>query len=280
VRRTGRLWSHLSALLVTCLLAASAPAQRGTPKGEWPFYGGDSGSTKYSPLDQINRNNVTQLKIAWSWDSPDLKKLAAAPNTRIYTQEGTPIAIGGVLYISTALGHVVAINAQSGQTIWDYDSQSFKAGRPTNNGFLHRGVAYWTDSRQERIFIGTSDAYLVALDAKTGKPIPDFGENGRVNLARAVPRAVNARNYAERLTHETTRSHLRRSFTATSSSSVLRYPTARRIRKHHAAMYRPSMPGPVNPSGSFTRCRRKASSGLKPGRTNPGGTPATQTSGR
>jgi quinoprotein glucose dehydrogenase len=104
--------------------------------------------------------------------------------------------VGGVLYTSTSLSQVAAIDAATGKTIWVHDPESYKAGRPTNLGFVHRGVAYWTDGREERIFIGTSDAHLVAIDAKTGKPVSGFGDNGKVNLAKAIPLAVNARNYA------------------------------------------------------------------------------------
>lgn len=175
-------------------LAAGATAQK--KKSEWRFYGGDAGSTKYSPLDQINRDNVRGLKVAWTWDSPDLKILEQRQRLFTLGNEATPIMIGGVLYVSTSLSQVAAIDASTGKTIWVYDSKSYETGQPTNLGFLHRGVAYWTDGKLERIFIGTCDAYLIALDAKTGQPVESFGEGGRVNLTKAIPLAVNARNYA------------------------------------------------------------------------------------
>ncbi len=189
------------AVLAICLslLASWTPTTSGKvvgKKGEWRSYGGDQGATKYSPLDQINRDNVQNLKIAWKWDSPDQKILEA--NSKLYTlgYEATPLMVNGVLYISTSLSQVAAINAATGQTIWVHDPKSYETGHPTNLGFLHRGVAYWTDGKLERIFIGTSDAYLIALDARTGQPVESFGEKGRVNLTRAIPLAVNARNYA------------------------------------------------------------------------------------
>jgi quinoprotein glucose dehydrogenase len=188
-------------LLTLCSLIVSlgvipVGASNGMRKGEWRFYGGDQGSSKYSPLDQINRENVKNLKVAWSWDSPDLKILQQ--NSRLYTlgNEATPIMVGGVLYVSTGLSQVAAIDAASGKTLWVHDPKSYATGQPTNLGFLHRGVGYWTDGKAERIFIGTSDAYLIALDAKTGEPVASFGESGRINLAKAIPLAVNARNYA------------------------------------------------------------------------------------
>lgn len=183
-------------LLAFVLIAGSALAQRSATKGEWRFYGGDNGSNKYSPLDQINRENVSKLKVAWAWDSPDLKLQQQNRMLRGFGFEVTPLMVGGTLYTSTSVSQVSAINAQTGATIWTYDPKSYAAGRPTNLGFLHRGVAYWTDGREERIFIGTSDAYLLALDAKTGQPIASFGENGKVNLTKAIPLAVNASNYA------------------------------------------------------------------------------------
>ena len=91
---------------------------------------------------------------------------------------------------------MAAINAKTCKTIWVYDPQRYKAGHPTNLGFLHRGVAYWTDGKVERIFIATCDAYLIAIDARTGQAVADFGQGGKVNLASAIPCAINARNYA------------------------------------------------------------------------------------
>ncbi|HMX27429.1 MAG TPA: PQQ-binding-like beta-propeller repeat protein, partial [Blastocatellia bacterium] len=188
----------IKSLCLSLLLCASLPvfAQQGAKKGEWRQYGGDGGSTKYSPLDQINKDNVKNLAVAWSWDSPDLAMQKENRMLASFAHEATPLMVGGVLYTATSLSQVAAINAETGKTIWAYDPQSYKTGRPTNLGFLHRGVAHWTDGKQERILIGTADAYLIALDAKTGKPIADFGENGKVNLAKAIPLAANARNYA------------------------------------------------------------------------------------
>lgn len=187
---------YMGCLLLFCTLALPVAGKDDPKKGEWRSYGSDKGNTKYSPLDQINRNNVQKLKTAWTWDSPDLKILEA--NSKLYTlgYEATPLMVGGVLYISTSLSQVAAINAETGKTIWVYDPKSYTTGQPTNLGFLHRGVAYWTDGKSERIFIGTSDAYLIALDAKTGTPVADFGEGGRVNLTKAIPYAINARNFA------------------------------------------------------------------------------------
>ena len=192
-----RLSTFFLLLLTISLLAAPLGAQKkSAATGEWRYYGGDAGSTKYSPLDQINRDNVAELKIAWTWDSPDLPMQKENRMLGSFAFEATPLMVGGTLYTSTSLSQVTAINAQTGETKWVFNPEAYKAGRPTNLGFLHRGVSYWTDGRQERLFIATSDAYLWAIDAKTGKAVSDFGEGGKVNLTKAIPYAQNARNYA------------------------------------------------------------------------------------
>lgn len=207
MRRSPGFTRCIACLLLLSLLALPSAGQRkaskdsakapvGTANGEWRFYAGDNGSKKYSPLDQINKETVKDLKVAWRWDSPDLKLQAANRGLSAFGHEATPIAIGNTLYTSTSLSQVAAINAATGETLWVYDPESYKAGRPTNLGFVHRGVGYWTDGNEERLYIGTADAYLIAIDAKTGKPVESFGENGRVNLTKAIPHAVNARNYA------------------------------------------------------------------------------------
>ncbi|HYP25189.1 MAG TPA: pyrroloquinoline quinone-dependent dehydrogenase [Blastocatellia bacterium] len=193
MRSKVRLFIYALALSV---LAASAQAQQGAKKGEWRFYGGDNGSTKYSALDQINKENVKDLKVAWAWDSPDLALQKQNRALATFGMAPTPVMVKGILYTSTSLSQVAAIDAATGKTVWVYDPKSYQAGRPTNLGFVHRGVAYWTDGKEERVFIGTSDAHLIAIDARTGQPISSFGENGKVNLAKAIPLAVNARNIA------------------------------------------------------------------------------------
>jgi quinoprotein glucose dehydrogenase len=90
--------------------------------------------------------------------------------------------VGGVLYTSTAMSQVAAIEAATGKTLWVYDPETWRVKRPTTKGFQHRGVAYWREGREERIFIATADSQLIALDARTGKPIPQFGAGGEINL--------------------------------------------------------------------------------------------------
>ena len=99
------------------------------------------------------------------------------------------------LYTFTGLGVFAAIDPGTGETLWQFDPETWKAGRPTNLGFLHRGLAYWTDGKVERLLAGTHDAYLISVDAKTGKPDTAFGTDGRVDLTERLAYVQRVRNY-------------------------------------------------------------------------------------
>jgi quinoprotein glucose dehydrogenase len=192
--------------LVLCGPAARLYAQAGAKNGEWPTYGGDSGHSKYAPLDQINKDNVQNLRLAWRWVSVDeeLKVRAkasgdpAARNLSIatYLNEATPLMVHGTLYASASYGQITAIDARSGKTIWVYDPKFYTEGRPPEHGFLTRGLAYWTDGREERLLWAGGLAHLLSIDARTGKPDPKFGKNGSVDLTTGLGRAFNAQIYS------------------------------------------------------------------------------------
>jgi len=185
----------LSLALAFVLAAEPATAQRGAPNGEWPAYGGDLGSTKYSALDQIDEDNVDRVRVAWRWMSPD--NAITAENERLAPGafKGTPIMVGGVLYVRTSLSLVAAIDAATGEQIWSFDPASYEAGRPTNLGFNTRGVAYWSDGQEARIFVATGDSHLWALDAATGEPVPGFGGAGGLDLLEGLRRSVPRGSY-------------------------------------------------------------------------------------
>jgi quinoprotein glucose dehydrogenase len=157
-------------------------------QGEWPSYGADTANSKYAPLDQIHKDNVKALQIAWRWSSVDNAILKDHSELWTMVNEATPLMIDGRLYTSTSLSQVAAIDARTGQTIWVYNPESYEQGSPPNLGFVHRGVAYWADGETQRIFIGTGDAQLIALDAKTGQPVPEFGAHGRIDLTQGMHR--------------------------------------------------------------------------------------------
>jgi quinoprotein glucose dehydrogenase len=171
-------------LLVPVLVGAQT-----APDAGWPSYGNDPGGTRYSPARQIDLGNVAQLKVAWTYRTgalpydEDLDKKAAF--------ETTPILIDGKLFLSTPYDHVIALNAVNGTKIWEFDP---KLEHPYGfSEVTSRGVSAWRDSAAKdgkacalRIFIGTLDARLIALDGETGKPCADFGTNGEIDLTTEV----------------------------------------------------------------------------------------------
>ena len=159
-----------------------------SPSSEWPTYAGDSRSTKYSPLGLIDRNNVSRLRIAWQWSSPDNELVSRTPSLHINLFEGTPLLLDGVLYVSTNLHQIAAIDGATGRTQWVYDPGVYRLGVPKRLGFVHRGVATWERGARRRIIVATSDAYLIALDAASGQPEASFGDNGRIDLTKGLSR--------------------------------------------------------------------------------------------
>jgi quinoprotein glucose dehydrogenase len=154
-------------LLASGLVCAIVTAQ---DPSEWPAYGRDPGGSKYSPLDQINTKNVTKLAPAWTYHTTD-------PGG---TWEDTPIVIANVMYFATQKNRVIALNPETGKELWTYDPKTPRVSE-------HRGVSYWPgDAQTPPRVILTTAARLIELDAKTGKPISGFGDNGEVNLRVGV----------------------------------------------------------------------------------------------
>ena len=149
---------------------------------EWTHYAGDAKSQKFSQLNLINKSNVNSLHLAWIWNSTD-NSVVSANKLTTFIYESTPIMVDGKLLTSTPLNWVVAIDPMTGRTLWNFDPETSKHGQPPNNGFVHRGVTYWEGLSEKRVMIATNDAYLYALDVKTGKPVKSFGQMGRIDLA-------------------------------------------------------------------------------------------------
>ena len=168
----------LIAPVVAVMIAASAlvSGQAGVTNGEWPHWGADLGGSKYSALDQINRDNVKNLRIAWRWKAENF-----GPRPQ-FNMEATPLMVGGVLYTTAGFRpNVVAIDAATGETLWSYRlDEGVRGDRAPRS--VSRGVEYWTDGKQARIILVTRGFQLVSLDAKTGLPDPAFGSNGVVDL--------------------------------------------------------------------------------------------------
>jgi quinoprotein glucose dehydrogenase len=156
---------------------------------EWRFYGGDAGGARFSSLQQINRQNVGTLKRAWTYHTGEVIRGNETDRHHIAPFETTPLVVDGVLYLTTPSNRVIALDAETGKELWQFDPQ---AGRADRTFFQHRGVAYWQSDAGDdrRILYGTFDGRLICLDAKTGKTCPGFGTNGRRLPRRAVRRHV------------------------------------------------------------------------------------------
>lgn len=145
---------------------------------EWNTFLGDKASTQYSSLQQINRSNVQQLDIAWTFSTGDL---IDGVRTEI---QANPIIVGDILYSTSPLKKVFALKADTGELLWMFDP--FEGQEPAARG-VNRGVAYWSDNDEERILY-VAGARLYSIDAKTGEPDPEFGDNGSLDFGTGLSR--------------------------------------------------------------------------------------------
>ena len=198
--------SALPAFLLVALALALAgcegpstdsPPDPGTVAG-WDHYGNDTGGARHSLADQITPENVGELEVAWTFNTGDLiteEDLLAGGGAHgqvnaATTFQNTPILVDDALYICTPFNRVIAIDAETGEERWSHDPEVDLTGLYLINC---RGVSAWTDARARpdevcatRIFTGTIDARLIALDAKTGEPCEDFGDGGTVDLTEGI----------------------------------------------------------------------------------------------
>ncbi|MEE2775898.1 MAG: PQQ-binding-like beta-propeller repeat protein [Acidobacteriota bacterium] len=194
-RAVRRLLVGAQALIVT-LAAAPLAAQYGATNGEWAHYSGDRGSTKYSALDQIDRDNFDRLEVVWRWESADSRLPEGASRFEPGHFRGTPLMFDGVVYVPTGLAQVAALDAATGEELWLYNPESYGRGVPVHSLAQIRGLESWTDSEtgERRIVIATGGRQLVSIDAGTGVPDPEFGRKGVVDLTQDLGREVNPRH--------------------------------------------------------------------------------------
>ena len=200
--RPNSYWRILFSILVGCAISTVQGQQK-----DWPVYGHDAGGMRYSPLKQINTKNVAKLQLAWSFDTEAPVTQAPLPGggrqgppgaagrgavaagapggrggraPRKRGSESTPLVIGGIMYMGTGYNRVLAIEPETGKKIWEYEGQ---------HNLALRGIAYWPGNQQlpPQIVAGTADGWLIALNAKTGKLVPGFGNEGMVNLRQGFP---------------------------------------------------------------------------------------------
>jgi quinoprotein glucose dehydrogenase len=173
-------------LSIVCAAISAGAADVG-----WSFYGGDAAGTRYSPLKQIAKENVAHLRAVWTYHTGALSPQTDRNQKAAF--EATPILIEGTLYLTTPFNAVIALDPATGAERWKYDPNVDRSHDYSE--VSSRGVAAWIDSKPTagreapcrlRIFEGTIDARLIALDGQTGKPCGDFGVNGQVDLTRGV----------------------------------------------------------------------------------------------
>jgi quinoprotein glucose dehydrogenase len=204
-------------------VSARAAAQLGTGGGDWTSYGGDAGSTHYSPLDSIDASNFARLAVVWRWQTADALLAKTEPGGEwigpaeavfaalqeenpdrwragrppmLQNLKATPLAVAGVLYLNTPISQGAAVDGATGRTLWVYNPKSYESGTTTMSVMWNqRGVAYWSDgatgddAAAPRVFWGTGDGWLVCVEAATGRPCTDFGAGGRVDLMEGLPHA-------------------------------------------------------------------------------------------
>jgi quinoprotein glucose dehydrogenase len=166
-------------LFTMMLLSTPSPlaAQSGAKNGEWLTYGGDLGNTRYAPLDQINADNFNKLQIAWRFKTDH-----QGPRPE-FQFESTPLMVHGILYTTAGSRRaVLALDAATGELLWTHSENEGPRGSAAPRQLSGRGLAYWTDGKEARLLYVTPGYRLIALDAKTGTPLPGFGKNGVVDL--------------------------------------------------------------------------------------------------
>jgi quinoprotein glucose dehydrogenase len=175
---------HWSGVILAAALLTNAHAQT----LEWPSYGNDPGGTRYSPAKIVTAANVATLNRAWEYKTGALER--AGKLTGKIAFEATPILVNGALYVSTPLNRVIALDPGTGREKWSFDPNVSNA--TDYSEVTSRGVAYWAGGK--RIFLGTIDARLIAIDAATGVKCADFGQGGEVDLRKGI-RVLEAGSY-------------------------------------------------------------------------------------
>src|SRR5437868_13094954 len=167
-----------SRLAAGCVLMALAASAQFKPKNtEWPSYNADLAGSRYRPLDQINASNFSKLEVAWRFKTDNIG------NRPEYKLEGTPLMVNGVVYTTAgSRREAIALDAATGELLWVHGEHEGPRGAAAPRQLSGRGLAYWTDGKEERILYTTPGYRLVALNAKTGVRIASFGQDGLVDL--------------------------------------------------------------------------------------------------
>lgn len=176
-RAVGALVVLVTVMFITIGTRQSVRGQAGAPAGEWSTYGGDLGNTRYAPLDQINALNFSKLEVAWRF-RPD--NIGPRPETNLQV---TPLVVNGKMYLTGgARRAAMALDASTGEMLWQHSINEGQRAVVSPRQQSGRGLAYWSDGRDERVLYVTTGFQLIALDAKNGNRAPGFGRDGIVDL--------------------------------------------------------------------------------------------------
>ena len=180
------------AIVASGALVGAQQSQQGPI--EWPYVGGEQAHTNYSTAAEITRRNVSELEIVWEWDPEEMP--LPEYGTRPGSFQATPLMIDNVLYFPTMYHRVVALDAETGTELWKFDPKSYEGGPKGAGpgGFKHRGVAFWRDGDDSRLFLNSRDR-LYAVDAGTGRLVSSFGEDGSVLLTDGHGRPVTKEEF-------------------------------------------------------------------------------------
>lgn len=178
-------------LWLSIMLGAAPLAMAAAGDGNWTEYNGDKAGSRYLAGGKVNAQSVKSMKVAWRWAMPDNKVWQDNAELRTWVNQSTPLAIDGILYSSSPMSMVSAIDGKTGKTLWTYDPKAYVEGTPPNLGFISRGLSFWANGEDKRILVGTGDGYLIALNAKTGKPIESWGDKGRIDMTKGLRRFVD-----------------------------------------------------------------------------------------
>ncbi len=170
-------------------MTVAASAQPSNKDSEWPTYGADLAGSKYRPLNQINASNFSKLEVAWRFKTDSLG------NRPEYKLEGTPLMVNGVLYATAGSRRAaIALDAATGELLWVHGEHEGARGAAAPRQMSGRGLAYWTDGKEQRILYVTPGFRLICLDAKTGQLVPSFGKGGVVDLKLEDDQTISAWN--------------------------------------------------------------------------------------
>lgn len=163
--------------------------------GDWAAYAGDKTGSRYLAEGLATAESVKNMEVVWRYTLPSWEIAKSHDDITVWVNETTPLEVDGVLYTNSPLGLVAAVDAVTGKELWSYDPGGYEDFQMANLGYIQRGITYFeTEAGEPRLVSPTTDGYLLMLDAKTGKPVESWGDNGRVDVTKSLRRPAGREN--------------------------------------------------------------------------------------